>query len=214
MVAFLGDVLARPQVPQGGWPSYIAVSAFAVKMKLVDRLPAPARTRASDMYDSVQLVQRIEKASAGKLPELVRRAIDYHAKVEPPVHRWLGSQLPAVLLRLDGTTLAELLLKVPSELRRHYRERLTEALQPRSADLGLATHTFEAYHLLSGPQPDHARKLDAVLTATVARWKSRDLEALEKLLAHSKVDGLAEHVAEWREARVPRGIGRFLPRRR
>ncbi|GIE87331.1 GTPase-associated protein 1-related protein [Actinoplanes regularis] len=214
MVSLLDDVLSRSELPRGAMPHYLAVTGFAAKLKLTDRLSALSRARVLDLQGAVKMVRLAEQTGDGKLPKLARDIIEDLRALEPPAGPWLAGQLPAILLRLDGTTLSELLLKVSSETRRRYRERLTERLQGRTADLGLATHTFEAFHLLTGPQPDHARKLDDVLTATVARWRSRDLDSLEQLLSHSKVKGLADHVAEWREARVPRGIGRFLPRRR
>ncbi len=213
LLGLLNDVLARPEMPSGGMPHYLALSRFADRQKLVGRLSATARTRVLHLQSCVRLIQAAEKTSDGKLSTLAGEIINELDRVQPPASLWLAGQLPAVLLRLDGKSLAELLLKVPSDLRRHYRKRLVDTLL-HTADLGLAANTFEAFHRFTGTQPDHARKLDEALTASVARWKSRDLDALEKLLGHSKVDGLAEHLTEWREAKVPRGIGRFLPRRR
>ncbi|WP_436525433.1 GTPase-associated protein 1-related protein [Actinoplanes sp. HUAS TT8] len=213
MLGLLDDALARNEVSSGGMPHFIALTTFVARAKLTDRLSAAARSRVADMQAAVKLVQRAEKTADGKLPTVAGEFIGALAAIEPPARLWLAAQLPAVLLRLDGAALTDLLLKVPSEIRRRYRERVADELN-RSADLGLAAHTFEAFHLFTGVQPDHARKLDETLTASVARWKSRDLDALEKLLAHSKIDGLAEHLTEWRETRVPRGLGRFLPRRR
>jgi GTPase-associated protein 1, C-terminal domain/GTPase-associated protein 1, N-terminal domain type 2/GTPase-associated protein 1, middle domain len=213
LFGLLDDVLARPEIPPGGMPHFVALTTFVTRAKLAERLSPAARDRVREMQACVKLVQVAEKATGGKLSIVAGDIVEQLLALRPPASQWLAGQLPAVLLRLDGTTLAELLLKVPSAIRRRYREQLADTLS-RGADLGLAATAFEAFHRFTGTQPDHARKLDEALTASVAHWKSRDLDALEKLLSHSKVDGLAEHLTEWREARVPRGFGRFLPRRR
>ncbi|GIF08390.1 GTPase-associated protein 1-related protein [Actinoplanes siamensis] len=212
MVALLDDVLKISQMPQGGWPHYAVVSAFAAEQNLTGRLSATARTHVEQLQRARELVRRVDRTGETKLPPLAAQVIEFFRQTEPPARSWLAGQLPGLLLRLDAATLAQVLPELPSEVRRRYRAQLTELL--RGADLGAAATAFELFHRFTGKQPDHARKLNDVLAATVARWKSRDLDALEKLLAHSKVKGLAEHVAQWREARVPRGIGRFLPRRR
>ncbi|BCY15486.1 GTPase-associated protein 1-related protein [Actinoplanes sp. L3-i22] len=203
LLGLLDDVLSATRVPAGGWAHYVTASDFAAENGLTGRLSEPARAHVEQLRRARDLVRK---------PKSAREAIAYYGQIEPPARAWLGGQLPGLLLRLDARTLSEVLLEVPSEIRRHYREQLAEEL--KAADLDAAATAFELFHRFTGVQPDHARKLDEVLTATVARWRSRDLDTLEKLLSQSKVDGLAEHVTEWRETRVPRGLGRFLPRRR
>lgn len=212
LVALLSQVLAEEQVPKGGWPNYVALTEFAAAHGLTGRLSPTGRTHVEQLQQARELIRKAGKTAGPKLPPMAAQVIEYYRQIEPPGRAWLASQLPALLLRLDATALATMLLDVPAEIRRRYREQLADTL--RDTDLGAAATAFELHHLFAGAQPEQARKLDEALTASVARWRSRDLDALEKLLTHSKVDGLAEHVAEWRESRVPRGIGRFLPRRR
>lgn len=214
LVDLLDQVLARPELPRDGWPQYLKLSSFVVKQKLTGKLSLLSRDRVLALEHSRDLVQQAETTSGDKQRDATRKVIEYHDRIDPPAQIWLGLQLPAILLRLDAKALAESLPRTPSEIRRRYRDRLTDTLRQRSGDLGIAATAFEAMHLLSGKQPEHARKIEEVLNATVARWKPRDLDALEKLFSQSSVRGLAEHFTEWREAKVPRGIGRFLPRRR
>ncbi|MFI1993854.1 GTPase-associated protein 1-related protein [Actinoplanes sp. NPDC020271] len=212
MLGLLNDVLARPEIPAGSLRYFVPVGRFGARPEVVARLSVTARTHVTDLERCVRLFHDAKDATGTKLSKVVAGLVEEVGRVTPPAGQYLDNQLPDVLIRLDGAALAELLPKISPELRRAYRRRLVDSLR-RSADLGLAAHTLEAFHLLTGTRPEQAAELDEALTASVARWKPRDLDTLEKVFTHSKVDGLAEHVTQWRAARAPRRRG-FLPRLR
>lgn len=214
LVDRLDQVLRRPGVPNGQWREYYALCDFVVDRKLTDDISAAAAGHALGIRRARKLVQQTGAARGRQLTELVRKALDQMQRSEPLVRGWLEAQLPPVLLGLDAQPLADLLPRIPGALRVRYRERLTETLRRRPADLALATTVFETCVLLSRVQPALVKELNEVLTATVARWKSRDLDQLDKWVGGSDSKHLAKYYTQWRESRVPRGLGRFLPRRR
>ncbi|AEV89084.1 hypothetical protein ACWT_8075 [Actinoplanes sp. SE50] len=201
LVELLDRVLARTQVPPGGWPHYVAAADFAAVRELTGRMSPAARTHVEQLRAAREMIRSASPA---------RAVVDYFGHVGQPARAWLGSQLPALLVTQDARALAELLPAVPPEIRRHYRDQLSRTLDRRPADLAVAATTFELLHT----HPKRYAELDEVLTATVARWKTRDLDDLERFLAKSTIKGLPGYVRQWRETRVPGRFSRFLPRKR
>jgi len=215
LVDRLDQVLVQPAVPKGRWKDFYGLCEFVVKRKLDGRLSPASAGHVAGILEGLRLFETADAAKGRRAADYVHKVLDHIQDGEWPLVRgWYEGQLPFLLVGLAATQLAEVLPDVPGNVRVDYRGRAAERLRRRPADLDLAATVLEARLALSRRRPGIAGELDEVLSESVARWKSRDLDQLEKWVAESGVKGLSLYYKQWRESQVPRGIGRFLPRRR
>ncbi|BEL04072.1 hypothetical protein Q0Z83_022630 [Actinoplanes sichuanensis] len=212
----LDQVLARDDEPREAWGPYFVVTQFVEDRKLGPRLSPASEDRARGMVWSRQQIRSADRVRGRQLDERVHKLLGMVGHGERPVARWLTGQIHVLLLRLDPEHLVALLPTVDPTIRRHYREHLAATLGKRPDDevMAIAARTFETRTRLARKDRAIADELDRAFAGTVARWKTRDLDHLEKMLAGSSAKNVPAAFTKWREAEVPRGIGRFLPRRR
>ena len=214
MVERIDQVLRRPDEPRGApWSQYYALCESMEKANVVDRLSAAAATHVRDLQQARHLVEQSRTASSRRRRQILLELLDRSQRATGPARRFLESYLPAALLRLDARSLGEVLPAVPEPVRRPYWQQATDALRAKPADLAVAAALLEVRAQQSGKQALTA-ELDQVLAATVARWRSRDLDQLEKWLGGEGDRGTTAFYRKWRDDNVPRGISRFLSRRR
>jgi hypothetical protein len=212
----LDQVLARDDEPRTAWGPYFLVTEFVADRKLGSRLSPVAEDRVRGMVWSRQQVRSLARVRGRQLDERLRKLLGMVEHGEPAVARWLTGQVHTLILRLDPEHLAALLPTVNPKIRQQYRETLAATLGKRPDDdvMTIAAATFDARTRLGRKDRATADELDRVFADTVARWKTRDLDHLETKLAGSAARNVPAAFAKWREDEVPRGIGRFLPRRR
>jgi hypothetical protein len=216
LVERLDQVLLREDEPRTAWKPYLAVCEFVDAQKLGPHLSALSEARVHGISQARSLIRTSVRLTGRDLADRVHKLLDMMTHGELPVKKFLAGQTHVLFLRLEPDALAALLPKLGSKTRDDYRVQLSGRLaeRPDGDALRLATTTFEAYARLRRKEPAVARELEQVLADTVARWKTRDLDDLEDMVAGAGVKGLASAFGQWREERVPKGIGRFLPRRR
>jgi hypothetical protein len=210
MVERIDQVLRRPDKPHGPWEQYQAVCELAQRHGIADRLSPASAHHVRDMLRVRRLVELRKTAAGRPLRKVVLDMLDLLAEAEGPARAYLESYLPEVFLRLGPGLLLELLPAAPEPIRRRYWQLVGETLKARQADLTVAAALIEVRAQLPGKQGLTA-DLDRVLAESVAQWRSKDLDQLEKWLGGKAT---VAYFQKWRADSAPRGIGRFLPRRR
>ncbi|MDR7279114.1 GTPase-associated protein 1-related protein [Catenuloplanes atrovinosus] len=212
MVERVDQLLRRSEMPgPEEWAAYTAVCRFATGETLSGRLSMAADRLAVSYTRARHLARRGSREHGTELAGVVRAALRLHDDADPITRRYLTNNVYTMLLRLEPKALAELLPRTPEPIRDRFTDRAATMLRDRAPDQSLAAALFEARMLLAKREPRITAEIDRLLADTVARWRSRDLEGLEKWLAGGP-KGAVAYYAGWREANVRRGIGRLFPR--